>query len=69
VAAGDIGYFLAGGGPGGTGPGDAAAGPGGGRGPAGRGGVGTEISTWVAENFAAVSIGGQTVYDLSRPIG
>ncbi|SDC12082.1 glycosyltransferase family 39 protein [Actinokineospora iranica] len=30
---------------------------------------GGEISTWAQENFAAVTIGGETVYDLSLPLG
>ncbi|GLZ37362.1 glycosyltransferase family 39 protein [Actinokineospora sp. NBRC 105648] len=52
VEAGEVRYYVAGGGMGG----------GGGRG-------GGEIATWVQENFAQVTIGGQTVYDLAAPRG
>lgn len=48
-----------GGGPGGTG-----GGPGGG--PGGRGTSGA-ILTWVKANYTATTVGGQTVYDLTRP--
>ena len=48
VAAGDVHYFIAGGG-------------------GGRGGS-TEISTWVATHFAATTVGGVTVYDLTQPV-
>ncbi|CAI7979093.1 4-amino-4-deoxy-L-arabinose transferase [Frankia sp. Hr75.2] len=36
----------------------------------GGGGFGgnSEISTWVSENFTALSVGGQTVYDLTQPV-
>jgi 4-amino-4-deoxy-L-arabinose transferase-like glycosyltransferase len=78
VAAGEVRYFVPGGGPGGGRPGDLAGeiigGPGaeapdGGPGLADRGGVGSQIATWVEQNFTAVRIGGQTVYDLDRPVG
>nr|WP_245572402.1 glycosyltransferase family 39 protein [Actinokineospora enzanensis] len=36
-------------------------------GPGGRGGG--QIASWVQENFAEVTIGGQTVYDLAEPVG
>ncbi len=66
VAAGEIHYFIAGGG----GPGGVGGGPGGtrGGGPAGMGQDGntaSEISTWVAESFTAQTVDGITVYDLS----
>lgn len=61
VADGDVRYFVAGGGFGGGGGGGAAGGPGGGGG-GGRGN--SEIATWVAANYTATTIGGQTVYDL-----
>ncbi|WP_232303815.1 glycosyltransferase family 39 protein [Pseudofrankia sp. DC12] len=48
-------YFLGGGGFGGGGL----------RG--GGGGSDSEISSWVQQNFAAVTIGGQTLYDLTKP--
>ena len=51
VAAGDVHYFIAGGGFGGG---------------AGRGGS-SEISTWVTEHFTATTVGGVTVYDLTQP--
>lgn len=38
---------------------------GGGRGPGGE----SEIATWVREHFASTSVGGWTVYDLTRPAG
>ena len=41
---------------------EATAGPGG-----GRGGSGSAISTWVEENFTPLTVGTQTVYDLTRP--
>ncbi|MFN8122748.1 MAG: glycosyltransferase family 39 protein [Thermoleophilia bacterium] len=50
VADGQIGYFISGGGMGG--------GPGG-------GGSGQQIARWVADNYAATTVGGQTVYDLT----
>jgi 4-amino-4-deoxy-L-arabinose transferase-like glycosyltransferase len=60
VEAGQIHYFAAGGGGGGR---AGAGGPGGGL------GGGSEIATWVQANFTAVSIGGSTFYDLTRPLG
>ena len=57
VDLGEIHYDIAsGGGPGG--------GPGG-----GQGGSASEITTWVAAHFTTVTIGGQTLYDLTRPKG
>jgi hypothetical protein len=51
VAAGQIHYFIdGGGGPGGGGAGSASA---------------SAISTWVQQNFSAKTIGGMTVYDLT----
>ena len=49
VAAGRIGYFIAGGG----------------QGAQGGSGTASEITAWVTANFTATTIGGQTVYDLS----
>nr|WP_156756099.1 glycosyltransferase family 39 protein [Actinokineospora pegani] len=37
--------------------------------PGGRGGGGGSISSWVEATFTQVSIGGETVYDLSLPLG
>ncbi|HEV7788008.1 MAG TPA: glycosyltransferase family 39 protein [Pseudonocardia sp.] len=71
VAAGRIHYFIPesfGGGAGG--PGDQAGGEPGDQHRAGRGGsrgTGGEISTWVGEHFAPVTVAGQTWYDLTRP--
>jgi hypothetical protein len=56
VQDGDIHYFAAGGG------------MGGGRGGMGGSGTGSEISTWVQQNFTAVTIGGSTFYDLTQPL-
>ena len=51
VAAGDIHYYVAGGGMGG-----------------GRGdGPSAQISTWVTQHYTARTVGGATVYDLTRP--
>ncbi len=52
VAAGDVHYFVAGGG------------MGGGRGGQG---TSSEISTWVTQHYTATSVGGTTVYDLTQP--
>jgi hypothetical protein len=52
VAQGDIHYFIASGGGAGGGPG-------------GGGGSESAISSWVTGHFNAVTIGGQTVYDLT----
>ncbi|MFF0457488.1 ArnT family glycosyltransferase [Nocardia africana] len=54
---GDIHYFFAGGGLGGPG------GPGGGSGSA------NEITSWVESHYTAITVGGTTVYDLTRPAG
>jgi 4-amino-4-deoxy-L-arabinose transferase-like glycosyltransferase len=51
VASGEIGYFIAGNGGGQGGPGASS-------------GTGDQISAWVAANFAATTVGGQTVYNL-----
>jgi 4-amino-4-deoxy-L-arabinose transferase-like glycosyltransferase len=75
VAAGEVHYFIPGNGPGGgrggaSGPGSATAEPGrAGGGGFGRGGTGEQIATWVEQNFASTSVGGRTVYDLTRPVG
>ncbi|MFJ4904411.1 ArnT family glycosyltransferase [Streptomyces sp. NPDC093249] len=77
VAQGEIHYFI-GGGEGGTSgrSGEAGQGSQGGQGDGGRSraggfgggpGGGSEISSWVAENFEEVTIGGATFYDLTRP--
>ncbi len=50
VAQGKVHYFI---------------GSGGGGGGGGRGGTSSEISTWVAENFQAQTVGSTTVYDLT----
>lgn len=54
VAAKQIHYFAAGGG--------MRGGPGGGSGSS------SAISTWVSESFTAVTIGGSTFYDLTKPL-
>ena len=51
VAAGQIHYFI-------------ASGTGGGMGS--NSGVGTQITTWVKAHYTATTIGGQTVYDLTK---
>ncbi|MDX6258548.1 MAG: hypothetical protein QOH84_236, partial [Kribbellaceae bacterium] len=53
VAQGKVHYFI----------GSSGGGFGGGRG--GDGGTSSEISTWVAQNYTAQTIGGTTVYDLT----
>jgi 4-amino-4-deoxy-L-arabinose transferase-like glycosyltransferase len=53
VKAGEVRYYIAGGGMGGGGG-------------FGRGGGGS-ISSWVEQNFTSTTVGGSTVYDLSRP--
>ena len=53
VAAHKIHYFIAGGAFGGF---------------AGRGGTSGTISSWVASNFTAVTVGGVTIYDLTAPL-
>ena len=59
VSNGEIHYFIAGGGDG-RGGGGGRGGPGG-----GDSGTSSDISTWVTENFAADTVDGATVYDLS----
>ena len=63
VTAGQVHYFIAGGGPGGPagGPGDTAA--------ARRGGDrgNSTIAAWVEQHFTATTVGGRTVYDLTQP--
>ncbi len=61
VRAGEIHYFIAGGGgPGGGGPG--GGGPGGGGAGAS---TSSAITQWVEQNFTAQTVGGTTIYDLS----
>ena len=55
VRTGKIGYFISGGGFGG-----------GGGGFGGRGGT-SEITSWVEANYTSATIGGETVYNLTRP--
>jgi hypothetical protein len=55
VQAGQIHYFLAGGGFGGGGQ-------------SGGSNVSSQISTWVQQSFTAVTIGGSTFYDLTQPV-
>ncbi len=56
VRAGEIHYFIAGGGgPGGGGPGAGGAGS----------GMSSAITQWVEQNFTAQTVGGTTIYDLS----
>jgi 4-amino-4-deoxy-L-arabinose transferase-like glycosyltransferase len=52
VAKGSIHYFIAGGGNGG--------------GPGGGGGTASAITSWVASHFTAQTVGGQTIYDLTK---
>jgi 4-amino-4-deoxy-L-arabinose transferase-like glycosyltransferase len=55
VAAGKIHYFIGGGGFGGGG------------GPGGQGGTGSSaITAWVQKNFSSSTVGGSTVYDLTK---
>ncbi len=61
VAAGDIHYYIASGG--GASGGGAAGGPGGG------GGGSASILSWVESHFEKVTVGGQTVYDLTHRTG
>jgi 4-amino-4-deoxy-L-arabinose transferase-like glycosyltransferase len=59
VAEGKVHWFVEGGGPGGGGP----------RGPGGPGDRrSSEITTWVKDTFASSTVGGRTVYDLTRPL-
>ena len=53
VADGEIHYFLEGGGFGGQNGGSSSS---------------SEIATWVEQSFTAVTIGGQTFYDLTQPV-
>jgi hypothetical protein len=53
VKAGDIHYYFASGAQGG--------------GPGGRAGSSSAITTWVKAHYKAVTIGGQTLYDLTSP--
>ena len=53
VANGEIHYFLEGGGFGGQNGGSSSS---------------SEIATWVEQSFTAVTIGGQTFYDLTQPV-
>ncbi|MER6094712.1 glycosyltransferase family 39 protein [Streptomyces sp. NPDC001728] len=62
VSEGRIHYFIGGGGGGGGGGGETGGRTGGG----GPGGGNSEISTWVAETFRDVTVGGATFYDLTR---
>ena len=62
VATGQVRYLVEGGG--GPGAGDR---PGGGGGMGSRGTTG-EITTWVTTHFTKMDVGGQTVYDLARPL-
>jgi 4-amino-4-deoxy-L-arabinose transferase-like glycosyltransferase len=55
VAAGKIHYFV-------------ASGTGGGGAGGASNGVASQISTWVAANYTAVTIGSQTFYDLTQPV-
>ena len=57
VAAGAVHYYV-------VGDGGGAGGPGG-----GPGGGNSEIASWVASHFTATTVGGSTVYDLTRPAG
>jgi 4-amino-4-deoxy-L-arabinose transferase-like glycosyltransferase len=54
VKAGDIHYYIASGGGGASGPGGA--------------GSSSAITTWVKAHYKAVTIGGQTLYDLTQPL-
>lgn len=65
VQQGRIHYFAASSG-GHGGFGGPGGGPGGGMGGSG---TGSDISTWVQQNFTAVTIGGSTFYDLTQPTG
>jgi 4-amino-4-deoxy-L-arabinose transferase-like glycosyltransferase len=60
---GEIHYYVAGGGGAGGPGGGAAGGPGGAAGGASNS---NSITSWVESNFKAVTIGGQTVYDLTQ---
>jgi 4-amino-4-deoxy-L-arabinose transferase-like glycosyltransferase len=60
VAAGQIHYFIAGGGIGGGGPGGAGSDTG--------TTAATQITAWVTSHFAAQTVGGVTLYDLTQPV-
>jgi len=60
VQKGEIHYYLASSGGGGGGP---AGGPG------GRSSSTSSISSWVKAHYRAVTVGGQTLYDLTQPLG
>ncbi|MBV8990300.1 MAG: glycosyltransferase family 39 protein [Solirubrobacterales bacterium] len=66
VAKGEIHYYIASSGAGAGFGGPGAAGQAGGGGGLG-GSSASEISSWVRAHFKAVSVGGQTLYDLSQP--
>ena len=55
VADGDIHYFIDSGGGGAAGPSGTASGS-------------SSIAAWVRNHFKSVSVGGQTVYDLTQPL-
>ncbi len=57
VAAGEVGYFIVGNGPGGGHHG----------GPGGESGAGAQITEWVQQHFTAQDVGGTEIYDLSPP--
>jgi hypothetical protein len=56
VKAGDIGYYVSGTGMGAGGPGNGTS-------------TASAIATWVAAHYAATTVGGSTVYDLSNATG
>jgi hypothetical protein len=58
VADGQIHYFI---------PAGTRGGPGGGGGPLGDSGEASLIAEWVEANFAAITVDGTTVYDLTAP--
>ena len=62
VAAGEISYFI-------TGGGGFGGGGFGGGGPGESTGSGSEIQAWVEANFTAKTVGGTTVYDLTSSTG
>jgi 4-amino-4-deoxy-L-arabinose transferase-like glycosyltransferase len=65
VGKGEIHYYIASGSGGGAGVGAGGA-PGGGAGPGGGSSSSSAISSWVKAHFKAVTVGGQTLYDLTR---
>jgi len=69
VSAGQVHYFVAGGaGDHAARGGDTAGVPAGGPGGPGEGrGTGAQIQEWVEQHFTATTVGGRTVYDLTRP--